>query len=161
MERTFRLWFPCDRSTQKWLESRLNQRKWVAVVSNLSNKARFLCCVFDREGRQGEAPDSAPVPPLLCRASRGAIVPRPRNDGGRPSRGAWQPKGQGGPDMRVPGGVDTLRRTRSRASLSAVGPSSTQPLGPRRHHDYRRDGAPRENRACKPEESNCYLMQLI
>jgi hypothetical protein len=36
--------------------------------------------------RYGEASDSAPIPPLLRRASRGAIVPRLRNDGGRPSR---------------------------------------------------------------------------
>ena len=35
------------------------------------------------------------LPPLLRRARRGAIVPRPRNDGGRPSRGTWHRKGQG------------------------------------------------------------------
>ena len=34
---------------------------------------------------EGYTPDFAPVPPLLRRASRGAIVPRPRNDGGRRS----------------------------------------------------------------------------
>jgi hypothetical protein len=34
---------------------------------------------------EGYAPDFAPVPPLLRRASRGAIVPRLRNDGGRRS----------------------------------------------------------------------------
>src|SRR5262250_718009 len=44
-----------------------------------------FCPLSLRPILEGYAPDFAPVSPLLRRASRGAIVPRPRNDGGRRS----------------------------------------------------------------------------
>ena len=65
-----------------------------SFVSDAGLGGGFSRARAEARPRQGEdfrklsrsVPDSAPVSLLLRRTSRGAIVPPPGNDGGRPSR---------------------------------------------------------------------------